>query len=179
MEAENLKGMKQEEAKVEECDKGDIYDILDIMVEDVVRLGQLHTPSIHTLPELDPMVQPCSDVMDDVIHPSIHQVIHTTPPDKDYVAPATKSILDELLEEFRDKILNITMVDEKADCNPTKDIEELERLIAKDPRSYFTEIKVHSLIIKTNEEFEPFIHTQPLSPLYGAFKSSKSSTKPC
>ncbi|GKA58361.1 hypothetical protein Tco_0757549 [Tanacetum coccineum] len=73
------------------------------------------------------------DVMDDVIQPLIPQVIHTTPPDKDYVAPATKSILDELLEEFGDKILNVTMVDKEADCNPTKDIKELEKLLAKDP----------------------------------------------
>nr|GEW79487.1 reverse transcriptase domain-containing protein [Tanacetum cinerariifolium] len=56
-------------------------------------------------------------VMDDVIQHSIPQVIHTTPPDKDYVASTTKSILGELLEEFRDEILNITVVDEEADCN--------------------------------------------------------------
>ncbi|GJX47774.1 hypothetical protein Tco_0272964 [Tanacetum coccineum] len=125
----------------------------------------LLTPSVHTLLEPDHMVQPCvpllpspnevkvvrdeepnndsiqvPDAMDDVIQPLIPQVIHTTPPDKDYVAPATKSILDELLEEFGDKILNVTVVDKEADCNPTKDIEELEKLLAKDPQSYFTEI---------------------------------------
>ncbi|GKB09962.1 hypothetical protein Tco_0843885, partial [Tanacetum coccineum] len=104
------------------------YEAWDIMVEDVERLKKLLTPSIHTLPEPDLVVQSCvpllpspdeakvvrdeepnndddsisihvPDVMDDVIQPSIPQVIHTTPPDKDYVAPATKSILDELLEE--------------------------------------------------------------------------------
>ncbi|GKA80679.1 hypothetical protein Tco_0787371 [Tanacetum coccineum] len=125
------------------------------MVGDVERLRKILTPSVHTLPEPDPVVQLCVpllpshdevkvvrdeepnndvdsisihvlDVMDDVIQPSIPQVIHTTPPPyKDYVAPATKSILDEILEES-----------------------------------------------------EPFIHTQPWSPLYGVFKSSKSSTKP-
>ncbi|GJR54861.1 hypothetical protein Tco_1405382 [Tanacetum coccineum] len=61
---------------------------------------------------------------------------------EDYVAPATKSILDELLEEFEDEILNVTMVDDEADFNPTKDIEELERLLTKYPQSYFTEIQV-------------------------------------
>ncbi|GJY71312.1 hypothetical protein Tco_0475015 [Tanacetum coccineum] len=45
----------------------------------------------------------------------IPKTIHTTPPDEDYVAPATKSILDDLLEEFRDEILNIAMVDEGAE----------------------------------------------------------------
>nr|GEV47374.1 hypothetical protein [Tanacetum cinerariifolium] len=120
--------MKQEEAKVEECDEGDIYDIWDITIEDVERLRHLFTPSVHTLLEPDPMVQSCvpplpfpdevkvvrdeepnndvdsiyihvPDVMDDVIQPSIPQTINTTPHDKDYVAHATKSILDELLEE--------------------------------------------------------------------------------
>ncbi|GJW74348.1 transposon ty3-I gag-pol polyprotein [Tanacetum coccineum] len=36
------------------------------------------------------------------------------------------------------------------------------------------QIDVHSVIIKP----EPFIHTQLMSPLYGVFKTSKSSTKP-
>nr|GFB37030.1 phytochrome B [Tanacetum cinerariifolium] len=42
-----------------------------------------------------------------------------------------RSILDELLEEFRDKLLDITVVDEEADCKSARDIEELERLLAK------------------------------------------------
>ncbi|GKC62368.1 hypothetical protein Tco_1094966 [Tanacetum coccineum] len=89
--------------------------------------------------------------------PLIPQTIHTTPPDKDYVAPATKLILDKFLEEFEDEILNITVVDEEADFNPTRDIEELERLIATDHQSSFTEIKVLSFIVKTNVEHETFI----------------------
>ncbi|GKE22712.1 hypothetical protein Tco_1434224 [Tanacetum coccineum] len=101
-----------------------------------------------------------------------------TPPDDAYNAPAMNPILDELFDEFGNKLLDITVVDEEAYSNPTRDIEELKRLPAKDPRSYFTEIKVHSVIVKTNEESEPFIHTQTLSPLYGVFKSFKSSTKP-
>ncbi|GKC77750.1 hypothetical protein Tco_1128524, partial [Tanacetum coccineum] len=54
---------------------------------------------------------------------------------------ATNPILDELLKEFRDELLDTTVVDEEADCNPIRDIEELERLLAKDPQSSFTEIK--------------------------------------
>ncbi|GJQ99547.1 putative ribonuclease H-like domain-containing protein [Tanacetum coccineum] len=61
-------------------------------------------------------------------------------------APANKSILGELLEEFEDEILNVTMVDEEADCNPTKDIEELERLIVKDPQSHFTKIQLNAIL---------------------------------
>ncbi|GJZ23485.1 hypothetical protein Tco_0560944 [Tanacetum coccineum] len=198
---------KQEEAKVDDCDEGNMDDIWDITVEDVERIRKLLTPSVHTFPEPKPVVQPCvpllpsldevkvvrdeepnndvnsisihvPNVMDDVIQPLIPQVIHTTPLDKGYVAPTTKSIFDELLQGFRNKILNITVVDKEADCNHTKNIEELERLLAKDPQSYLTEIQVYLLSIKTNEECEPFVHTQPLSPLYRAFKSSKLSTKP-
>nr|GFB66295.1 hypothetical protein [Tanacetum cinerariifolium] len=79
--------------------------------------------------------------MNDVIQPSIPQTIHTTLADKDYVAPATKSVLDEHLEEFKDEILNVTVVDEEVNINPTKDIEVLERLLTKDPKSYFTKIQ--------------------------------------
>ncbi|GJR51395.1 hypothetical protein Tco_1401916 [Tanacetum coccineum] len=73
-----------------------------------------------------------------------------------------------------DEILNVTMVDKGAECSPTKDLEELERLLAKDLKSHYTEIQMHYVIIDT----EPFIHTQPMSPLYGTFKSFKSLTKP-
>ncbi|GJV01797.1 putative reverse transcriptase domain-containing protein [Tanacetum coccineum] len=126
----------------------------DLTVEDVEWIRQL----FNVLDEIDEIVQPL-----------IPEPIHTTPPNDDYVAPATKSILDELLEEFRDEILNITMVDEEVNFNPTKDLEELERLLAKEPQSNFMEIHVHSVIINT----KPFIHTQLMSPLYGVFKTSK------
>ncbi|GJW57726.1 hypothetical protein Tco_0104457 [Tanacetum coccineum] len=54
-----------------------------------------------------------------------------------------------------------------------KDVERI-RLLAKNPLSHFTEIQVHSVIGKP----EPFIYTQPMSPLYGVIKSSQSSTYP-
>nr|GEV69204.1 epidermal patterning factor 1 [Tanacetum cinerariifolium] len=76
---------------------------------------------------------------------------------------------DQEDDEFRDEILNVTMVDEEADFNPTKDLEELERLLDKEPQSNFMEIQVHSVIIN----IEPFMHTQLMSPLYGVFKTFK------
>ncbi|GKB69991.1 hypothetical protein Tco_0931403 [Tanacetum coccineum] len=119
----------------------------DITAEDVERIRQLFTPNV-------------PDVMVDIIQPLIPKTIHTTPPDEDYVAPATKSILDDLLEEFKDEILNVAMVDEGAECSHTKDLEELERLLTKDPQSHYMEIQVHLVIINP----EPFIHTQLMSP---------------
>ncbi|GKA90905.1 hypothetical protein Tco_0812775, partial [Tanacetum coccineum] len=99
--------LKQKEAKVEDCNEGDI-DIWDVTVGDVEWLRQLLTPSVHALPEPKPIVQPCvpllpspdevmvvrdkepnndvnrisiqvPDVIDDEIQPSIPQPIHTTP----------------------------------------------------------------------------------------------------
>ncbi|GJT74928.1 hypothetical protein Tco_1041653 [Tanacetum coccineum] len=63
---------KQEEAKVEKCDEGDIYDIWDITIGDVERLRQLLTPSVHTLHELDLVVQPCVIVL-----PSLDGIIRS------------------------------------------------------------------------------------------------------
>nr|GEW72852.1 DNAse I-like superfamily protein [Tanacetum cinerariifolium] len=120
---------KREEAKVEECDEGDIYDIWDITIDDVERLRQLLTPSIHTFPESGPMVQPCVPLLPS---PDEVKVVRGEEPNNNVNAPTTQSILDELLKEFKDEILNITEVDKEEDCNPTKDIEELERLLAKD-----------------------------------------------
>nr|GEU37798.1 putative reverse transcriptase domain-containing protein [Tanacetum cinerariifolium] len=111
----------------------------DIIVKDVEKIKQFLTPNV-------------PDVMDDVRPPLIPKTIHTTPPDKDYLALATKSIMSELLESFKEEILNATMVDEEANFNPTKDIKELERLLAKDHQLHFTEIQVHSF----NNQFQWF-----------------------
>ncbi|GJQ98278.1 hypothetical protein Tco_0009417 [Tanacetum coccineum] len=89
------------------------------------------------------------DEMDRVIQPLIPQPIHTTPPN-DYVAPATKSILDELLEEFKDEIMNVTMVDEEA---------------AKDPQSHFTEIQGSNKGMEFEKPSRDFTH--PLGPPSG------------
>nr|GEW99246.1 uncharacterized mitochondrial protein AtMg00810-like isoform X2 [Tanacetum cinerariifolium] len=90
-----------EEDQEEDGDDGDIFYMWDIMVNDVERIRKYLTPNI-------------PDVMDDVIQTLIPITIHTTPPDTDYVALDTKLILDDLLEEFEDEVLNVTMVYERA-----------------------------------------------------------------
>ncbi|GKD67904.1 hypothetical protein Tco_1321994, partial [Tanacetum coccineum] len=87
------------------------------------------------------------DEIDEIVQPLIPKPIHTIPPNDDYVAPATKSILDKLLEEFGDEILNVATIDEEADFNPTKDLEELERHLAMRPQSNFIEIQVDRNIL--------------------------------
>nr|GEW98223.1 hypothetical protein [Tanacetum cinerariifolium] len=107
--------LEKKEAHVEDDDDyGNICDIYDITAEDVELIRQFLMPNF-------------PDEMNEVIQPLIPQPIHTTPLNDDYVAPATKSILDELLEEFSNDILNVTMVDKEADFSPTKDIEELKK----------------------------------------------------
>ncbi|GKC96895.1 hypothetical protein Tco_1162337, partial [Tanacetum coccineum] len=124
-----------DDSEVEQEEDGndeDTFDMWDITVEDVEQIRNF----FNVLDEIDEVVQPL-----------IPEPIHTTPPNDDYVAPATKSILDKLLEEFGDDILNVTMVDEEDDFNRTKDLEELERLLAMRPQSNFTGIQVDRDII--------------------------------
>ncbi|GJY99120.1 hypothetical protein Tco_0516550, partial [Tanacetum coccineum] len=52
----------------------------------------------------------------EVMQPFTSQTVHTTLLDDTYVMSETDPILDELLEEFRDEILDITMADKEADC---------------------------------------------------------------
>ncbi|GJU51510.1 hypothetical protein Tco_1221065 [Tanacetum coccineum] len=49
---------KQEKAKVDDYDEGNMDNIWDITVEDVERLRKLLTPTIHILPEPDHVVKP-------------------------------------------------------------------------------------------------------------------------
>ncbi|GJS76827.1 hypothetical protein Tco_0726708 [Tanacetum coccineum] len=109
-----------EEDQEDDGDDRDTFDMWDITVKDVERIRQFLTPNV-------------PDIIEDVMQPLIPTTLHTTSPNEDYVAPATKPILDELLE---DKILNVAMFDEEAD--PTRDLEEPERLLVEDP--YFRTI---------------------------------------
>ncbi|GJV54010.1 hypothetical protein Tco_1449751 [Tanacetum coccineum] len=117
-----------EEDQEEDGDDDDTFYMWDITVEDVERIRNFFS---------------VPDEIDEIVQPVIPEPIHTTPPNDDYVAPATKSILDEPLEEFGDEILNVAIIDEEADFNPTKDLEELERLLALRPQSNVMEIHVH------------------------------------
>ncbi|GKC61973.1 hypothetical protein Tco_1089571 [Tanacetum coccineum] len=50
---------------------------------------------------------------DGMMQPLTPQTVHITPPDDDYVAPATNLILDRQLNEFGEEFSNITKVAEK------------------------------------------------------------------
>ncbi|GJS46405.1 hypothetical protein Tco_0596526 [Tanacetum coccineum] len=92
------------EDQEEDGNDEEIFDMWDITTEDVEQNRKFFN---------------VPDEIDEIVQPVIPEPIHTTPPNDDYVAPATKSILDELLEEFGDEILNVAMIDEEANFNPT------------------------------------------------------------
>ncbi|GJR75704.1 hypothetical protein Tco_0088069 [Tanacetum coccineum] len=119
--------LEKEEAQDKDGDDGDTFDMWDITVKDVERIWQFFNVPNKT---------------DKIVQPLIPEPIHTTPPNDNYVAPATKLILDELFDEFKNKILNVTMVDKEADFNPTKGLEEFERLLAMRPQTNLMKIQI-------------------------------------
>ncbi|GJS25310.1 hypothetical protein Tco_0453942 [Tanacetum coccineum] len=94
-------------------DEGNMDDGWDITIKDVERLRKILTPTIHTLPNLEPMVQPYMPR-----GPIRDETVHITPLDDDYVAPAANPILDKHLNKF-----DMTRVDEHS--NFMEDIKEL------------------------------------------------------
>nr|GEZ38808.1 hypothetical protein [Tanacetum cinerariifolium] len=116
-------------------DEGDMDVGWDIIVEDVERIRQFITPTIHTLPHLEPVVQPYMSLRR--VHDK--ETVRIIWPDDDYVAPATSPTLDMQLKEFGKECSDITWVAKMEYFNHVKDIKEL------------------SDIIKTSD-FETFIH---------------------
>ncbi|GJX11182.1 hypothetical protein Tco_0201041 [Tanacetum coccineum] len=102
-------------------DNEDMDDGWDIMIEDVERLRQILTPTIHTLPNLEPVVHSYMPL--GLVSDKAKVTVHITPPDDDYVAPATNPILEKHLNEFGKEFFYMTRVDENG--NFIEDIKEL------------------------------------------------------
>ncbi|GJV16733.1 hypothetical protein Tco_1362056 [Tanacetum coccineum] len=64
-------------------------------------------------------------LQDHVMQPLTPQTVHITPPDDDYVAPATNPILDKQLNRFKKEFFDITRVAKKENCNPVNNVKEL------------------------------------------------------
>ncbi|GJS92190.1 hypothetical protein Tco_0774826 [Tanacetum coccineum] len=122
-------------------DEGNTDDGWDITVKNVYRFRQILTPTIHSLPNLEPMVQsyvtrgPVHDkekvvrekehdydipLQDHVMQPLTPKTVHITPPNDNYVAPATNLILNKHLNEFGEEFTNNTRVSKKIDSNPLR-----------------------------------------------------------
>ncbi|GKC32402.1 hypothetical protein Tco_1039696 [Tanacetum coccineum] len=151
---ERLKGQKGNLYKTQETvcmigipkethkEKIQINDGCNITVEDVERLRQILTPTIHTLPNLEQVVQPYMPLspfhdkasvargeehdiplQDGIMQPIAPQTTYITPPDN--VAPATNLILDKHSNKFGEEFSDITRVAEMADGNPTKELSDI------------------------------------------------------
>ncbi|GKD20854.1 hypothetical protein Tco_1222557, partial [Tanacetum coccineum] len=100
-------------------DERDMEDGWDFTVKDVERFKQILTPTVHTLPNLEPVMQPYMPLNlardetkvireeeqdyniplhDDMMQPLTLQTVHITPPNDDYVALATNPIFDMRLK---------------------------------------------------------------------------------
>ncbi|GJS68495.1 reverse transcriptase domain-containing protein [Tanacetum coccineum] len=96
-------------------DEGDMNDGCDITVEVCYKI------KVKREEELDYDIP----LQEHVMQPLTPQAVHITPPDDNYVAPATNPILNKHLNEFREELTNNTRVLKKIDSNPVNDLKEL------------------------------------------------------
>ncbi|GJY72618.1 hypothetical protein Tco_0476321 [Tanacetum coccineum] len=156
-------------------DEGDIDDGWDITIKDIKRLSQILIPTIHTLPNLKPVVQPYmprGPVRDEVrvvrekeleydiplqngeMQSLTPQTVHITPLDDDYVAPATRPLLEKHLNEFGEEISDITRVAEKADGNLVNDVKKRSNMIKTYDFETFIWKLLHQDLNSKETEFE-------------------------
>ncbi|GJT21600.1 hypothetical protein Tco_0891537 [Tanacetum coccineum] len=152
-------------------DEGDMDVGWDITVKDVERLRKFLTPTIHTLPNLKPVVQPYMPLgpvhdkekivkeeeqdydiplHDGMIKPLTPQTVHSTPPDDDYVAPSTSPTLDKQLNKFGKECFDITRVAEKANGNPVEDVQELSDIKTYDCETFIRKLLYQVPAVRRN-----------------------------
>ncbi|GJY33579.1 hypothetical protein Tco_0418048 [Tanacetum coccineum] len=117
MGAKNLKGMKQEEAWVEDCDEEE-YEL------DGLSMSRKKSDDVGSV-----TFSRAEKEKEGVKQPLTSQAIHITPLDDDYVAPATILVLVEHLKEFNEEPLSNSLTTEDDECNPMSDMEELSILL--------------------------------------------------
>ncbi|GJV35294.1 hypothetical protein Tco_1407771 [Tanacetum coccineum] len=133
-------------------DEGDMDVDWDITSKDVERLRQFLTPTIHTLPNLKPVVKPYIPLgpvhdkdkivrekeqdydiplNDSIMQPLTPQMVYITPPDENYVAPATNHMSNKQLSKFKEEFSNITRAAKKEYDNPAIKTFDCETFIRK------------------------------------------------
>ncbi|GJT87599.1 hypothetical protein Tco_1069316 [Tanacetum coccineum] len=133
-------------------DEGDMDVSWDITNKDVERLRQFLTPTIHTLPNLEPVVQPYIPLgpvhdMDKVIKEKEHdydillnnnvrqpltpQTVYITPSGDGYVAPATNPMSNKQLNKSEEEFSNITKGAKKEYDNPVIETYDCKDFIRK------------------------------------------------
>ncbi|GKE70758.1 hypothetical protein Tco_1528830, partial [Tanacetum coccineum] len=138
-------------------DGGDMDVGRDITNKDKERLRKFLTPTIHTLPNLEPVVQPYiplglvhdkdkiireeeqdydTPLDDSIMQPLTPQTVHITPPNDDYVTPATNPKSNKQLDKFEENFSNITKVAEKEYDNPVMNTYDCETFISREMKSH-------------------------------------------
>ncbi|GJV89993.1 hypothetical protein Tco_1533931 [Tanacetum coccineum] len=133
-------------------DEGNMDVVWDITSKDAEMLRQFLTPTIHTLPNLEPVVQPYIllgpvhnkdkivrekeqdydiPLNDSVMQHFTPQAIHITPSDDNYVAPATNPMSNKQLNKFVEEFSNIAKVTKKEYDNPVIKTYDCETFIWK------------------------------------------------
>nr|GEV81909.1 hypothetical protein [Tanacetum cinerariifolium] len=139
--------------------------------KDVERLSQMLTPTIHTLPNLEPVVQPYMPLSPfrDKANVAKEEELDTDIPLQDGmmqpvtahitplgdVASATIPILDKHLNEFGEDFSDITKVVEMRDGNPINDVKRLSELIKTDDFKTFIQKLVHRV---SQSSYETEVH---------------------
>ncbi|GJX91239.1 hypothetical protein Tco_0344565 [Tanacetum coccineum] len=157
--------------------EGDMDDGWDITVKDVEGIRQILTPTIHTFPNLEIVVQPYRPLgpvrdeakvlkeeehdydiplLDGVMQPLTPKIIRITPPDDDYVASVTNLILDKHLNEYGKELFDMTGVNENGSLNKKEEFEVTPTRIHVVKRGYEiapdTRVKSSSLTIITQSK---------------------------
>ncbi|GJY17525.1 hypothetical protein Tco_0389016 [Tanacetum coccineum] len=131
-------------------DEGDMNVGWDIIVKDVERLRLVHDKEKIVRKEEHDYDIP---LRDGVMQPLTPQTVHITPPDDDYVAPATSPTLDKQLNEFGKECSDITRVAKKANCNLVNDVKELY-----DINKYDCEIFIRKLLHQVSQSSHETVH---------------------
>ncbi|GKB66548.1 hypothetical protein Tco_0927960, partial [Tanacetum coccineum] len=106
------------------------------------------------------------------MQPFSPQIVHITPLDNDFVAPATSPILDKHLNEFREEFSDITRVAKKADGNLVNDVKELLDIIKTYDFETFIQKLLHQVCLVISGEMrlleKCLMGIHPMSPSYEA-----------
>ncbi|GJX92419.1 hypothetical protein Tco_0345745 [Tanacetum coccineum] len=155
----------------------------DITSKDVERLRQFITPTILTLPNLEPIVQPYIPLgpvhdkdkfvrekeqdydiplNDSVMQPLTPQTVHITPPDDNYVALATNPMSNKQINKFKEEFSHITEVAKK----------EYDNLVIK---TYDYETFIWKLLHQVSQSSREMNFQQQIQQLGGIYRDRLDS----
>jgi hypothetical protein len=164
--------------------KADIWDEDEIarpLVEDGDSQDELESLTTKSGTNLFNIINPITNYLasfpKQVAKQMDNEVDYITLPNEAHKAPVINPFLVELKKEFKDELVDTTMIKED-DFNPMKNIEELELLLAKDPFSSFMEDKGRLTTNGTNEEERRLIDPQHTTLSHVMFMSTNLTTKP-